>query len=324
MRLDFAYSCDCNRVVMDMFGFWPKYHSNILRKNWFLISATLIFIVIIIPRFAAMCLFWNEVDAVVQCFSTQVIFMTMIFRLMVMHFRNAVALVDLLATMKEDCLKDLSTIQYAAVLKTAKIGRIIALFLIFSSNCTIVAGVIAMKLYHLDSLYIKKPDPRLSLDFFWVSYLPFSTETMMPYVLVLSLQFLASAITGFYFIFDGFVVMLILHICGQLKLIQISLKNLKDTLTRTKGKNLQMTLGSIMEQHQRVIRFAKNLDESFSLTWFLDLATCTLTFCFLGYIVQKSTIAAYAYRSFKYLSNGISNLLCILCPDKVFPQLLGW
>ncbi|XP_063978366.1 odorant receptor 22c-like isoform X2 [Diachasmimorpha longicaudata] len=286
MRLDFAYSCDCNRVVMDMFGFWPKYHSNILRKNWFLISATLIFIVIIIPRFAAMCLFWNEVDAVVQCFSTQVIFMTMIFRLMVMHFRNA-ALVDLLATMKEDCLKDLSTIQYAAVLKTAKIGRIIALFLIFSSNCTIVAGVIAMKLYHLDSLYIKKPDPRLSLDFFWVSYLPFSTETMMPYVLVLSLQFLASAITGFYFIFDGFVVMLILHICGQLKLIQISLKNLKDTLTRTKGKNLQMTLGSIMEQHQRVIRFAKNLDESFSLTWFLDLATCTLTFCFLGYIVQK-------------------------------------
>ncbi|XP_063978371.1 uncharacterized protein LOC135163105 isoform X2 [Diachasmimorpha longicaudata] len=286
MRLDFAYSCDCNRVVMDMCGFWPKYHVNFLRKYWALITASVISIVILIPRFAAMFLFWNEIDAVLQCFWTQLIFITMVFKLLVMHFRNA-ALVDLLATMEGDFLRDLSTIQYAAVLRTAKIGRIISLFLIFSTNCNVIAGVIAMKLYHLDSLYIKNPDPRLSLDFFWVSYFPFSTKTTMTYMLVLSLQFYASAITGFFFIFDGFIVMLILHVCGQLELIQISLKNLNEALTLTKQKTLKMILGNIMEHHHRTIRFANNIEESFSWTWFLEVATCTAILCFLGYIVQK-------------------------------------
>ncbi|XP_063977355.1 uncharacterized protein LOC135162634 [Diachasmimorpha longicaudata] len=286
MRLDFAYCCDCNRLVMDMCGFWPKYRSNFLQKYWFLISASVILMAIIMPRFAAMYLLWNEMDAVVQCFSTQIAFITMVFKLLVMHNRNT-ALVDLLATMEEDCLKELSTIQYTAVLRTAKIGRIISLFLILSGHCTAIAGVIAMKLYHLDSLYIKNPDSRLSLDLLFASYFPFSTKAIIPYVLVLSLQFLAAAMTSFYFIFDGFVVMLILHICGQLELIQISLRNLKKSPTLTEGKNLQMTLGNILKQHQRVIRFVNNIEESFSWMWFLELATCSLTLCFLGYTVQK-------------------------------------
>ncbi|THK33247.1 odorant receptor 22c-like [Diachasma alloeum] len=286
MKIDFAYLCGWNQLVMDMCGFWPKHHSNFIRKNWYLITASVITIVIIIPRFAAISLFWNEIDAVVQCFSTQLVFITMVFKLLVLHFQNEV-LIELLTTMEEDFSKELTKIQHTAVLRTAKIGRIISIFLITSSLCNVIAGVIAMKLYHLDSLYLKNPDPRLSLDFFWVSYFPFSTKNIIIYILVMSLQFFASAITGFYFIFDGFVVMLILHICGQLELIQISLKYLDEAVTVTEGRNLRIAFASIMEQHQRAHRFVNNLEQSFNLTWFLELTTCTLTLCFLGYIVQK-------------------------------------
>ncbi|XP_063978369.1 odorant receptor 4-like isoform X2 [Diachasmimorpha longicaudata] len=284
MRMEFAYSCGCNRLVMDMCGLWPKDHSNFIQKNWALITAIVILIVIIIPRFAAITLFWNDIDAVVQCFSTQLLFISVVVKLLVMYFRNEV---NLLRVMEEDFSKNLTTIEYTIVFGTAKTGRMISIFLIASAFCNVIAGIIAMKLYHLDSLYIKNPDSRLSLDFFWVTYLPFSTEDFIPYITVFVLQLCASSISGFYFIFDSFVVMLILHVCGQLKLIQISLKHLGESLTLTEGRNLRMTLGNIMEQHQRACRFARNLEQSFNLAWFYELTSCTLTLCFQTYIIQK-------------------------------------
>ncbi|XP_011301054.1 odorant receptor 22c-like [Fopius arisanus] len=284
MRIDFEYSCGWNRLVMDSFGLWPKCHMNFIEKNWSLIIAIMISIVVIIPRFAAIFLFWNETDAVVQSFSTQLLFMTIVFKLLILHFRNEV-LADLLTAMEADLSQRLTDIKYLAVLRTARIGRIISIVLTSGTFCILITGVIATKFYHLDSLYIKNPDPRLSLNFFWVTYLPFSTENTISYVTVLSLQLLASLMAGFYFIFDGFVVMLILHVCGQLQLIQISLQHLVDNLPLI--RDLRVTLRKIMEHHQRMHRFVSSIDQCFNMMWFLELTSCTLTFCFQGYILLK-------------------------------------
>lgn len=88
MKIDFEYSCGWNRFLMNMGGFWPTRQSSYIGRYWPLINAMLVLIVIIIPRFAAMSLFWNEIDAFVQSFTTQLAFMSVFFKLIVLQLGN--------------------------------------------------------------------------------------------------------------------------------------------------------------------------------------------------------------------------------------------
>ncbi|THK33250.1 odorant receptor 4 [Diachasma alloeum] len=287
MRIDFEYTCGWNRVLMDFAGFWPKPRSSFIGKNWPLIHAVIVLIVIIIPRFAAMFLFWNEVDAVVQSFATQLIFIVVFFKLIVLQFGNKV-LVDLLVTMEDDLSTELTEEQYTPVFKAAKIARTISMFLGIATISILSTGIVSLKLYHLDSFYIKNPDPRLSTNFFFVAYLPFNTTSIITYMMILSIQFYISVIsTGIHLILDSFIMMLVLHICGQLQVVQESLTQLVKGILGFEKLSFQVAFRAVLMKHQAVCRFTKNLDALFNFIWFLELFSCTLTLCFQGYTVQK-------------------------------------
>ncbi|XP_063978373.1 odorant receptor 4-like isoform X2 [Diachasmimorpha longicaudata] len=300
MKIDFEYICGWNRFLMDLAGFWPKPRSNFISKHWALINAAMVLIVIIIPRFAAMFLFWNEVDAVVQSFSTQLVFIVVFFKLMVLHFGNEV-LVDLLGTMENDLSTELTEKQYTLVFKTAKMARTISMFIGIGTICVVITGIVSLKLYHLDSFYIKNPDSRLSTNFFFVAYLPFNTTSIVIYTTILSIQFYVSVIsTGIHLILDSFVVMLILHICGQLQVIHETLTHLVKDIFGLEKENFKIAYQAVLIKHQSVCRFTRSLDELFNFTWFLELLNCTLTLCFQVYTVQKSAEVGFAYYRSKW------------------------
>nr|WHS04448.1 odorant receptor 45 [Psyttalia incisi] len=287
MKIDFEYICGWNRFLMDLGGFWPKPRSNFISKNWAMINAAMVLIVIIIPRFAAMSLFWNEIDAVVQSFSTQLVFIVVFFKLMVLHFGNKV-LVDLLAIMKEDLSRELNEVQYTRVFRASRIARMISIFIGIGTICVVITGVVSLKLYHLDSFYIKNPDPRLSMNFFFVAYLPFNSTSIVTYMMILSIQFYVSVMsTGIHLVLDSFVVMLVLHICGQQEAIQQSFTELVQDILGLEKVSFQVVLKDILRKHEVICRFIRNLDELFNFTWFLELFSCTLTLCFQGYTVKK-------------------------------------
>ncbi|THK33249.1 odorant receptor 4 [Diachasma alloeum] len=285
MKVDFAYSCGWNRFLLNLSGFWPKRRSSFVGTHWPLINAILVLVVIIIPRFAAMCLFWNEVDAFIQFFTTQLVFINVFFKLIVLQLGNEV-LVDLLSMMEANLSADLTKEQYAPVLKLAKFGRTISIIVGLSAVGVVITGVVAMKLYHLDSLYIKNPDPRLSVDFFFVAYLPFDATHIISYTTVFALQLYVSVISTIINLnLDSFVMMLILHICGEMEVVEVLLSHLGDGIEDRRG--VQLELKRIVRKHQMVCQYVKNLEKLFSIPWFLELTSCTLIFCFQGYNVLK-------------------------------------
>ncbi|XP_011301056.1 uncharacterized protein [Fopius arisanus] len=146
MKILPEYSYGWNRFFLNLGGFWPKRQSTFIGKHWPLINAGLVFVVIIIPRFAAMSLFWNEVDAFVQSFTTQLAFMSVFFKLIILQLGNEV-LVDLLSMMREDLSTELTQEQFAPVLKAAKFGRTISTIVGMSFVCVVITGIISLVLY---------------------------------------------------------------------------------------------------------------------------------------------------------------------------------
>ncbi|XP_011301057.1 odorant receptor 22c-like [Fopius arisanus] len=193
--------------------------------------------------------------------------------------------------MEADLSLELSKENYKPVFETAKIARTISIFLGTCTICILITGIFSLKLYQLDSFYIKNPDPRLSINFFFVAYLPFNSTPIITYMTVLSAQFYVSVIsTGIHLVLDSFVVMLVLHTCGQLGVLQESLALLcacgNDKSDFGTG-NFRRAFQKIFIKHQAIGRFTRNLDSLFNFTWFPELFSCTLTLCCQGYIVQK-------------------------------------
>nr|WHS04435.1 odorant receptor 32 [Psyttalia incisi] len=182
---------------------------------------------------------------------------------------------------------ELTKQQYAPVFKAAKFGRTISTIVGVSFIGIVITGVISLKAYHLDSIYIKNPDPRLSVDFFFVAYIPFDTTDIVTYGTIFALQLYVSVMsTGIHLILDSFVVMLILHICGQLELIQLSVMQLGEHVTQD-GTSFQVVLRRIVKRHQFICQFVNSLEKLFNFPWFVELVSCTLMFCFQGYNVLK-------------------------------------
>ncbi|XP_011301059.1 uncharacterized protein [Fopius arisanus] len=147
MRVDFDFSCGWNRFILNMMGFWPKKRSSLVGRYWSLINAVLVLIVIILPRFGAMCLFWNEIDAFIQFFTTQLVFINVFFKLIVLQLGNEV-LVDLLSMMKANLKRELTGEQYPPVMAFAKFGRTISIVVALSFVCVVFTGVVAMLTCH--------------------------------------------------------------------------------------------------------------------------------------------------------------------------------
>ncbi|XP_011301055.1 odorant receptor 46a, isoform B-like [Fopius arisanus] len=80
--------------------------------------------------------------------------------------------------------------------------------------------------------------------------------------------------------------MLILHCCGQLKLVELSLTQLGINYVKN-GQSFQVVLRHIVKKHQSVCQFVKSLEKLFNFPWFVELVGCTLMFCFQGYNVLK-------------------------------------
>ncbi|XP_063978374.1 odorant receptor 4-like [Diachasmimorpha longicaudata] len=184
--------------------------------------------------------------------------------------------------MESDWAAPLSGEHLKIMLKMATIGRNISIFSGSMAYAANSIGIIVQKLYNLEAQQIPNPDPRLVTNLFWIVWLPYDTTNRINYAVSFVLQLYSSVYAAlFYFIFDSFIVMLVLHLCGQLGELQISLRHLHET--DDQGITFQTKLRMIVRKHDKLVRLAGDLEGSFSFVLLLQLLGCTLMFCFQGY-----------------------------------------
>ncbi|XP_011301212.1 odorant receptor 13a-like [Fopius arisanus] len=184
--------------------------------------------------------------------------------------------------MENDWAVPLSEERLNVMLEMAKIGRRISIFSGSMAYAANTIGIVVQKLYNLEAQHIPNPDPRLVTDLFWIVWLPYNTTNPISYAVSFVLQLYSSVYAAlFYFIFDSFIVMIVLHLCGQLGDLQISLQHLHENDIHK--STFQVRLKRIVQKHEKLVRLAEDLENYFNFVLLLQLLGCTLMFCFQGY-----------------------------------------
>ncbi|KAF3423714.1 hypothetical protein E2986_11809 [Frieseomelitta varia] len=135
----------------------------------------------------------------------------------------------------------------------------------------VVASFVVLRLF-----LMKYDDNKL----FVRGYYPYDTTISPNYELTMMGQVIAATYsTIIYPSVDTFIVMLVLHACGQIS-------NLKDELKEIhsyKKTDLQMKLKKIVRKHNYIARFAETIENNFNIMLLLQILGCTVQICFQAF-----------------------------------------
>ncbi|XP_023287652.1 odorant receptor 13a [Orussus abietinus] len=111
----------------------------------------------------------------------------------------------------------------------------------------------------------------------------FDTSKSPIYEVVCFLQFSTIGICAvIYFSADGFVAMLVLHLCAQLGIQRSMVKNSLVTSGQRVVEFHQM-LKLVVKRHQHLCWFADTIENSFNKVFLSQILVCTILFCFLAF-----------------------------------------
>ncbi|XP_025073093.1 odorant receptor 22c-like [Pogonomyrmex barbatus] len=117
--------------------------------------------------------------------------------------------------------------------------------------------------------------------------LPFNISTNSIYTAVQSVQFYhLFLVGGGISIINSLLVILILHVCGQIDILREWLTKAfsKDTI----GATDEITIRSMIIKHQKIIAFAENIENMYTYIALMMLLSDTIIICCLGFIIVTS------------------------------------
>ncbi|KAF7992435.1 hypothetical protein HCN44_001760 [Aphidius gifuensis] len=276
----FNYEIGWNKFHLKLFGLWPDKK----KLNWGLFHAACIFFVLTIPRFAALLILWGDYDIMIQTLSTHLPFLMVIIKLSVLSLKKKV-FIKMYNEISNDWNESIAAGYYHVVKKYANISRDISFLSFLTVWFACIAGTIAQLFYNMEKLLLINPDPNLSINLFWVCWLPYNTTTTINYIITMLLQIYAS-FCGIiiYASFDLFIMFLILQLVGHCRIIQESLRNLKDDSNNPQV--FWIKLKKIIIKHQKINELTEILENTFNYCLLFQLVGCAFTFCFQGYSIM--------------------------------------
>ncbi|KAG8034747.1 hypothetical protein G9C98_007823, partial [Cotesia typhae] len=287
----FSYAVGWNPLMLNFIGAWPlKSSKGIMKyKIWFSFFCVLIFIWI--PLTASVYPLWGNMDAVIECLSIIIPLIIALMKFVIFYYykKEMQILIDSVA---KDWAVARKKEEKLSMIKMAKLSRIISIISVFLINITIIAYFL-FKIWL--ALKMKKEqtinDSNLVFNLLYTAYLPYSTREYKYYLPTWAVQcFTTYFSTTAYASFDSFLSMILLHICGQLTVVGISLKNLID---KTNSENLYLfrkNFRRIIKRHEELNHLIKLIDNSFCIILLPQMLVCTLAFCFQGYVLASSLI----------------------------------
>ncbi|XP_014483195.1 PREDICTED: odorant receptor 13a-like isoform X2 [Dinoponera quadriceps] len=116
---------------------------------------------------------------------------------------------------------------------------------------------------------------------------PLEAEQSPIYELLVIILFLHAMLVTYTVVFlNALISTLVLHVSGQIDIICQDLQNISENIPYY-GSSGQ-TVGMLIERHNKVITFSKNMDKLFSFMALMQVGWNTLVICFLGLLVVIS------------------------------------
>ncbi|XP_044009214.1 odorant receptor 13a-like [Aphidius gifuensis] len=281
---DFRDSYKWTKINLGLVGAWPNENTSIIKKCQVIINAILMITCVYIPRFVALYFFRKNLNGLVYSASTNLMFIISVFKIAVILYYQDV-FVKMFNEISNDWNRSVAAGYYHIIKKYANISRNMSFstFLMVWSGCTV--ATVAQKYSNMEIDKKNTPDPRLTIDLVWVSYVPYNVHTSRTiFIIHWILQWYASVIGAImYGAFDSFCVFLMFHLIGQLKVLQEIIHNINEK--KKISENIITKLKYVVKRHQELIRFATILEKCFNKILLIQLISSCLNFTAQGYLL---------------------------------------
>ncbi|GAB1863069.1 Odorant receptor [Camponotus japonicus] len=176
-----------------------------------------------------------------------------------------------------DCAK--SDIEMNEAVIKAKISNRIA-------NAVMTLHTVVPLLYGVGVILanVDATDRTIELPHIYKVEVPFSINTQCTYKIVLIVELIHLVMCSWALgILNALLLILILHAGGQLNILRYWLAKL--ILKENKHKSIAIIMEKIIQKHQKIIYFAKNVESLYTFIAFMQFVSNTVMICLIGFLI---------------------------------------
>ncbi|KAF3423715.1 hypothetical protein E2986_07059 [Frieseomelitta varia] len=250
-QVNLNYLLSWNRHLMKYMGIWPEERKWNRPSNYIVLGPILTMMYFVcVPQTINLPLIAYDLNLVVENLS--------------------MALKSLLMCVTEDWATAETKSERETMLNIAKINRKITI------SCTLVCETVGLSFVVLRLLTTPYRDDKL----IYRGYFFYNTTVSPNFELTLIGQVVAVIyVATTYAAVDNFIVLLVLHACGQLLNLKDNLRNLH----LGASKDIQARLEKIVEKHNYIAGFTETVESSFNVMFLLAMLACVIQLCFQSF-----------------------------------------
>ncbi|XP_028046247.2 odorant receptor 22c [Monomorium pharaonis] len=301
------WAIELNQFGLKLIGLWP----NMTVKNSFIsdLRVGIIFFIVtflsIIPLLCSFVRVWGDMILVVDNLQVTLPLLVVSLKLIIIRWkRKAIAL--FIQMMAEDWMSLKIDAEREVMIRRAQTARLVVICG-YSLMIFVFIVLIVLPSFGLHFRYITNNTIQERLLPFQAYYF-YETDKSPQFEVALIIQattMFLGAIT--YTSVDAFLGLVILHICGQLENFKHRLVNL------TSCTNFDNVLRNNIQTHQRIIRFADNIEDTFTLmmlglVFYFGIVFCLFGFLFVS-VITGDEIGHMSLTRVCFLVIGIFTLL---------------
>nr|AQN78486.1 olfactory receptor 84 [Meteorus pulchricornis] len=279
----FKYALGWNRFNLSCVGAWPDSSDGFFGKHNSLLCGFWILIMVYLPRSASIIIFWGDMDAVITCLSINGPLLVTIGKLWIMYYHREVMRM-VIAAMAKDWAIPLGKAESEVMWRIARISRGISIGSASLTNVLFVAFVVFEICLGMQLKNRMELEPRSSIGALYPAYFPYDTRRLEYFLPTWMGQCLCTGLAMIaYAAFDSVMALMVLHVCGQLELMGISMTDLINASTRMNRQEFSWRFAELIKRHEELNRIAKLIENSFNYIFLPQMVVCTISFCFQGY-----------------------------------------
>ncbi|XP_011156944.2 odorant receptor 43a [Solenopsis invicta] len=277
---DFVWAVEIHRLGLEIMGLWPKNDKSDTNNLWPKLRVGIILILLIsvtnVPMIHAVMQVWGNMVMVVNNLRIALPMLISSMKYVIMLWKQRV-LLSIINMMAEDWTAFKSNTERDVMIKQAQTARfimIIGYVVAITASLTVIIpcffGIQVISQTNLTDQHKLLP---------LAAYRFYDTNKSPQYELTFCIHAIAILVsTTIYMSVDIFLVLMALHICGQLENFRCRLFNL---ISR---KNFNKILNNIVASHLRMIRFTDNIENTYSLMMLIMVLHFVIVFCLTGFL----------------------------------------
>ncbi|XP_071626199.1 odorant receptor 13a-like isoform X1 [Temnothorax longispinosus] len=277
---DFMWAVEIHRLSLEMLGLWPKDVMVSVRSLWSELHASIILILLIfvcnVPTICTIIKVWGDMVLVIDNLRLMLPLLIASVKYVIMRWKRTV-LLSIVNMMAEDWMAFKSDAERAVMIRRARTARLIMIigyaFILISLLIITVPTYFGIQVLHIGNLTKQsKPLPLETYHFYDTDKSPQFELTFFFHVLTMLLA------STTYMAVDIFLLLIILHICGQLENFRYRLISLVSC------KNFNKSLNDIVVFHLRLIKFANYIENTYCLMMLIMIFHFAIVFCLSGFL----------------------------------------